>query len=79
MRLSDGDIEQRLEQGSIRIEPAPEADAIAGISVDLRLDHRFRVFNSNSVTHLDLSGDRAQLERDINRIMGKEIEIEEEV
>ena len=77
MRLSDGDIEQRLEQGSIRIEPAPEADAIAGISVDLRLDHRFRVFNSNSVTHLDLSGDRAQLERDINRIMGKEIEIEE--
>ncbi len=77
MRLSDGDIDERLEQGSICIEPAPEADAIAGISVDLRLDHRFRVFNSNSVTHLDLSGDRAQLERDINRIMGKEIEIEE--
>ncbi|MAD46473.1 MAG: dCTP deaminase [Oceanospirillaceae bacterium] len=77
MRLSDGDIEQRLDQGSILIEPVPDAEAIAGISVDLRLDHRFRVFNSNSVTHLDLSGDRAQLDRDINRIMGKEIAIED--
>jgi len=77
MRLSDGDIEQRLTEGSILIEPSPVADAIAGISIDLCLDHRFRVFNSNSVTHLDLSGDRDQLERDINRIMGKEIEITE--
>lgn len=78
MRLSDGDIEQRITDGSIVIEPQPADDAIAGISVDLRLDHRFRVFNNNSVTHLDLSGERAQLERDINRIMSKEIEIEED-
>ena len=28
------------------------------------------------MTHLDLSGDREQLERDIDRIMSKEIEIE---
>ncbi|TVV42226.1 dCTP deaminase [Thalassolituus sp. C2-1] len=76
MRLSDGDIEQRIADGSIVINPQPACDAIAGISVDLRLDHRFRVFNNNSVTHLDLSGDRIQLERDINRIMSKEIEIE---
>ncbi|WP_419813561.1 dCTP deaminase [Bacterioplanoides sp.] len=78
MRLSDGDIEKRLQQGSIRISPQPQEDAIAGISVDLRLDHRFRVFNNNSVTHLDLSGDRNQLERDIDRIMSKEIEIAED-
>lgn len=77
MRLSDGDIEKRIAEGSILIEPQPGQDAIAGISVDLRLDHRFRVFNNNSVTHLDLSGDRNQLERDINRIMSKEIEIAE--
>ena len=75
MRLSDGDIEQRLQDGNINITPAPGEDAIAGISVDLRLDHRFRVFSNNSVTHLDLSGDRDQLERDIDRIMSKEIEI----
>ncbi|MFC3679580.1 dCTP deaminase [Bacterioplanoides pacificum] len=75
MRLSDGDIEQRLQDNSIVITPEPGDDAIAGISVDLRLDHRFRVFSNNSVTHLDLSGDRHQLERDIDRIMSKEIEI----
>ena len=33
------------------------------------------MFNNNSVTHLDLSGDRDQLNRDIDRIMSKEIEI----
>ena len=75
MRLSDGDIEQRLQDNSIVITPEPGDDAIAGISVDLRLDHRFRVFSNNSVTHLDLSGDRHQLERDIDCIMSKEIEI----
>ena len=79
MRLSDGDIEQRIAEGQIIIEPKPPADAIAGISVDLRLDHRFRVFSNNSVTHLDLSGDRAQLERDIDRIMSKEIEVSDEL
>lgn len=77
MRLSDGDIEAKLATGDISITPAPDDNAIAGISVDLRLDHRFRVFSNNSVTHLDLSGDREQLERDIDRIMSKEIEIEE--
>lgn len=75
MRLSDRDIEQQLADGRIQIEPQPDANAIAGISVDLRLDHRFRVFSNNSVTHLDLSGDRLQLEADMDRIMSKEIEI----
>lgn len=73
MRLSDGDIEHKLDNNDIIIEPRPCANSIAGISVDLRLDHRFRVFNNNSVTHLDLSGDRLQLERDMDAIMSKEI------
>ena len=77
MRLSDGDIEKRLAEQSIIIDPAPAANSIAGISVDLRLDHRFRVFNNNSVTHLDLSGDRSELEQSINRVMSQEIAIEE--
>lgn len=77
MRLSDGDIEQRLAQQSILITPQPSPSAIAGISVDLRLDHRFRVFSNNSVTHLDLSGDRNELEHNINRVMGREIALEE--
>ena len=77
MRLSDGDILERLNQNSIQLEPRPDDNAIAGISVDLRLDHRFRVFSNNSVTHLDLSGDRNQLERDIDRTMSKEIALDD--
>lgn len=77
MRLSDGDIEQRLAERSIIIEPAPASTAIAGISVDLRLDHRFRVFSNSSVTHLDLSGDRTELEQNIDRVMGREIALNE--
>ncbi len=78
MRLSDGDIEKRLADHSIQITPAPSASAIAGISVDLRLDHRFRVFNNNSVTHLDLSGNKAELEHSINRVMSQEIALRED-
>ncbi|MFY9180212.1 MAG: dCTP deaminase [Venatoribacter sp.] len=78
MRLSDGDIEARLANHSIVISPPPAANAIAGISVDLRLDHRFRIFNNNSVTHLDLSGDRTELESSINRVMSQEIALKED-
>lgn len=78
MRLSDGDIEQRIEQGSIKIEPAPAPESIAGISVDLRLANSFRVFSNNTVTHLDLSGEREQLTRDMVRIMSKEIIVEDD-
>ena len=78
MRLSDIDILQYLDKGNIRLDPRPSDDAIAGISVDLRLDHRFRVFSNNSVTHLDLSGDRDQLERDIDQTMSKEIALKDD-
>lgn len=78
MRLSDIDIKQQMTDGKIVISPNVKDSAIAGISVDLRLDYRFRVFSNNSVTHLDLSGDKQQLEQDINRIMSKEISISDD-
>lgn len=77
MRLSDQDIEQQIEQGRIVIEPQADASAIAGISVDLKLSNSFRVFSNNNVTHLDLSGDREQLAQDMERIMSKEIVVDE--
>lgn len=76
MRLSDRDIKQQIADKKIEITPDIVEGAIAGISVDLRLDHRFRVFSNNSVTHLDLSGDKLELQRNIDRIMSKEICIE---
>ncbi len=76
MRLSDGDIEAALEEGTIKLTPQPDPKAISGISVDLRLANSFRVFSNNSVPFLDLSGEREQLNKNIDRVMSKEIIIE---
>ncbi len=78
MRLSDGDIEAALESGQIKLIPQPAVDAISGISVDLRLANSFRVFSNNSVPFLDLSGDRGQLNKDIDTVMGKEIVVDDD-
>lgn len=77
MRLSDGDIEAALESGHIKLTPQPDLKAISGISVDLRLSNSFRVFSNNSVPFLDLSGDREELNKNIDRVMGKEIVVDE--
>lgn len=77
MRLSDGDIEAALESGHIKLTPQPDLKAISGISVDLRLANSFRVFSNNSVPFLDLSGDREELNKNIDRVMGKEIVVDE--
>ncbi len=75
MRLCDRDIERYLELDKIRIEPRPPAARISGVSVDLRLGNRFRVFNDHAAPYIDLSGPREEVERAIDRIMGKEIKI----
>lgn len=77
MRLSDSDIESALDSGHIKLTPQPESKAISGISVDLRLANNFRVFSNNSLPFLDLSGERDQLNKDIDQVMGKEILIDE--
>lgn len=75
MRLCDRDIEACLESGRIRIEPRPAPSRISGVSVDLRLGDRFRVFNDHAAPYIDLSRPRQEVERAIDRIMGKEIRI----
>ncbi|MEE4379969.1 MAG: dCTP deaminase [Candidatus Competibacteraceae bacterium] len=75
MRLCDRDIESCLESGQIRIEPQPAATAINGVSVDLRLGNRFRVFNDHAAPYIDLSGPTEEVNHAIDRIMSKEIKI----
>ncbi len=78
MRLSDRDIEAYLDAEKIRIEPRPGSTRINGVSVDLRLGHYFRVFNDHAAPYIDLSGPRHEVDKAINQIMGKEIEISQE-
>jgi dCTP deaminase len=75
MRLCDRDIEALLEAGKIRIEPRPSPRRINGVSVDLRLGDRFRVFNDHAAPYIDLSGPSEEVNKTIDRIMGKEIRI----
>jgi dCTP deaminase len=77
MKLSDRDIVQALESGRINITPTPGENKIKGISVDLRLDNRFRVFNDHTAPYIDLSGPREQMQSLLDKIMGNEILIEQ--
>jgi len=75
MRLCDRDIESYLASGKIHIEPTPTSARISGVSVDLRLGNHFRVFSGHAAPYIDLSGPRVEVDKAIDRVMGKEIEI----
>lgn len=78
MKLSDKDIVQHLKIGKIAISPEPTQDKIKGISVDLRLDNRFRVFNDHTAPYIDLSGPRDEVQKIMDTVMGEEILISED-
>ena len=73
MRLSDTDIIAALNRGDIVIEPRPEDVRISGVSVDLRLGGRFRVFSSHTIPYIDLSGSREQVNQAVEKVMGDEV------
>jgi dCTP deaminase len=78
MRLCDSDIIDALDRGRIVIDPAPDAQVISGVSVDLRLGHRFRVFSSHTIPFIDLSGSREQVDHAVEKVMGDEVVIGEQ-
>ncbi|MCG9732378.1 dCTP deaminase, partial [Shewanella sp. Isolate13] len=55
MRLSDTHIREAIEQQRIIIEPTPKPDMISGVTVDLRLGNKFRVFQDHAAPYVDLS------------------------
>ena len=75
MKLSDHDIIQYLKAGKIAIEPQPNENKIKGISVDLKLDNRFRVFNDHTAPFIDLSGPKDEVQKIMDTVMGEEIVI----
>jgi dCTP deaminase len=78
MRLCDSDIVAALNAGRIVIDPRPEDRVISGVSIDLRLGQRFRVFSSHTIPFIDLSGSREQVDQSVEKVMGDEIYISEE-
>jgi dCTP deaminase len=78
MRLCDSDIIAAVNEGRIVIEPRPEDRMISGVSIDLRLGHRFRVFSSHTIPYIDLSGSREQVDQAVEKVMGDEVHISEQ-
>ncbi len=78
MRLCDRDIERYLEEGRIQIEPKPAPDMISGVSVDIRLGHKFRSFTAYAAPFIDLSGPREEVQRALDSVMSEEIVLKDD-
>lgn len=75
MRLCDKDIVKHLKTGDIKISPQPEPDMISGLTVDIRLGNKFRVFQDHAAPFIDLSGPKAEVAKQLDSVMSDEIEI----
>jgi len=76
MRLSDVDIIKHLDEEKIIIDPRPPVESISGVTVDVRLGNKFRVFEGHNAPFIDISGPKADVQTALNRVMSDEIVLE---
>ncbi|MCG7531528.1 dCTP deaminase [Psychrobium sp. MM17-31] len=76
MRLSDIDIKRYLSEQKIVIEPSPDPDTINGVTVDVRLGNKFRVFEGHNAPFIDISGPKSDVQDALDRVMSDEIILE---
>jgi dCTP deaminase len=77
MRLSDTHIKEYIAQQRIIIEPSPTDEMISGVTADIRLGNKFRVFQDHTAAYVDLSGPKDQLNKAMESIMSDEIVLKE--
>jgi dCTP deaminase len=73
MRLCDTDILQHIQDGKLVIEPTPNEDMVSGLTVDLRLGNKFRVFQDHAAPFIDLSGRKEDVTKALESVMSDEI------
>ncbi|HIF9226873.1 TPA: dCTP deaminase [Photobacterium damselae] len=78
MRLCDKDIKKYLDEGKISIEPRPSDDCISGLTVDVTLGNKFRIFNDHGAPYIDLSGRKEEVSAQLDKVMSDEIEVAED-
>jgi dCTP deaminase len=76
MRLCDTDIIKELDNGNLSIQPRPSNELISGITVDLTLGNKFRVFQAHQAPFIDLSGPKEATQKALESVMGDEIVLE---
>ncbi|MFD2177365.1 dCTP deaminase [Veronia pacifica] len=77
MRLCDRHIIEHLDEGKIVIEPRPGIASISGVTVDVSLGNKFRVFNDHGAPYIDLSGPKEQVSAQLEKVMSDEIHVED--
>jgi len=76
MRLSDVDIKKYLRDGKIKIDPAPDPLSITGVTLDIRLGNKFRVFEGHNAPFIDISGPKDDVQKALDKVMSDEIVLE---
>lgn len=62
MLLSDRDIRAEIDAGRVRLDPY-DPTMIQPASIDVRLDHYFRLFDNHKYPHIDPAQDQPELTR----------------
>ena len=78
MRLCDTDILEHLHQGKIKIDPMPSDNMVSGLTVDIRLGNKFRVFQDHQAPFIDLSGPKAEVQAQLDSVMSDEIVLQKD-
>ncbi|ALD15072.1 deoxycytidine triphosphate deaminase [Buchnera aphidicola (Aphis glycines)] len=72
MRLCDQDIEEWLAQKKLIITPYPKKKLINGITVDIHLGNKFRIFYDHTISCIDLSSSKDKISKNLKKIMSDE-------
>ncbi|CAL4319117.1 dCTP deaminase [Buchnera aphidicola] len=78
MRLCDEDIEILLNKKELIIIPYPKKQLINGITVDIHLGDKFRIFHDHKRACIDLSGSKENIALSLSEIMSDEISFSSE-
>ena len=73
MRLCDRDIRKALDSGVIHIDPRPSDECISGLTIDVSLGNKFRVFTDHCAPYIDLSGEKEAVSEQLEKVMSDEI------
>jgi len=72
MRLCDTDIEKWLNEKKLIIKPYPKKNLINGITVDIHLSNKFRIFHDHTTSCIDINSSRAKTVLNLDKIMSSE-------
>lgn len=78
MKLSDKYINKLIKSKKLIIDPIPSSNRIHGITCDILLGNKFRVFqNEHNIKYINLNGTKKEIQKNLNKIISKEIILSE--